>query len=213
MLRLVSTIFAGCLLAGLAMASRGESVAGPSVAEQELRVLLRDTRTIKAQFVQTVFQPQTGKEKVASGIFYLARPGRFRWEYTNPPQLIVADGDTIWLYDPELEQVSFRGQSSALQGTPAQLLVDDRKLDEIFTVSGHGSSRDVEWVELQPRAEDSEFVRVRVAFSEGAIFAMDMEDQFGQRTLIEFARVEYNPELDPELFKYRPPQGIDVFGG
>jgi len=213
MFRFVAGIVLGCMLIDLAVSSDGEPLAGPSIAEQELRALLRDVHTLKAEFVQTLFQPQTGQEKVASGTFYLARPDRFRWEYRNPPQLIIADGDTIWLYDPELEQASFRGQESALQGTPAQLLVDTRKLEEIFAVTGHGSNSEVEWVELTPRAEDSEFVRVRVAFSEGSLFAMDMEDQFGQRTLIEFSRVEYGPELDPKLFEYKPPSGIDVFGG
>jgi outer membrane lipoprotein carrier protein len=184
----------------------------PSPGEVQLREFLHDLKTLRADFIQTVFHLQSGQEKVSSGVVYLARPNRFRWEYKNPDQLIVADGDTVWLYDPELKQVSHRGQKAALRGTPAQLLVDVELFDRLFEISSHGRSSSVDWVGLKPRQADAEFVRIRVAFSDGAIFAMDMEDQFGQRTLIEFARVERNPKLDPQLFTYKPPSGIDVFG-
>jgi outer membrane lipoprotein carrier protein len=168
--------------------------------------------TLRAEFRQRVIGPDAGPARVAEGVFYLQRPGLFRWEYRQPPQLIVADGDRVWLYDQELEQVSHQRQDRALRGTPAQLLVDTAPLEDYFVLAEIERGGDLTWVELRPRDGDSEFERILLGFGDGLLEQLEMQDSFGQVTLFRFSGLERNLEVDPELFRFVPPPGMDVFG-
>ncbi len=197
-------IFAGLLLLlSLPLAAAN----GP----RQLDRFLHGLDTLKSDFDQMVYTPDRKQPIRSKGTFYLKRPGKFRWDYSEPEQLIVADGSQIWLYDPDLEQVSVQSQRSALAGTPAMLLISGEPVSKAFRVSDRGSSEGMAWVELEPRDPESQFVRIRLAFSDNLLRRMQMEDKFGQRTRFRFTGIQVNPRLDDDLFRFERPDDVDIF--
>jgi len=197
------TLLLGTLLSANALALDGQ---------QQLRAFLQGLKTFKAEFTQEVVgNPQSGV-LFSEGTLYLQRPGRFRWEYRTPPQLVVADGQRVWMYDQELEQISHQSQARALQGTPAQLLVETAPLERYFEITDLERAGDLAWVRLRPLADESEFAQILLGFADSRLQELEMADQFGQTTYFRFRATERNPQIDPELFVFRAPPGIDVMG-
>jgi outer membrane lipoprotein carrier protein len=179
----------------------------------QLETFLQDLKTLKADFRQTLQQPDYDQVYASNGVFYLKRPGQLRWEYQTPSeQLIVADGDRVWLHDFELEQVSHRSQKAVLDGTPAQLLSGTGPISQHFEVNELGAESQLTWVELIPKSKEAQFSRVRLALQESQLERMEMLDNFGQVTRFFFDNMERNPELDDELFEFEPPPLIDLIG-
>ncbi len=191
----------------LLVGASARAASGP----EQLERFLKGLDTLSASFEQAVTNPAEGNTGFARGTLYLRRPGRFRWEYRIPDQLIVADGDRVWMFDKELDQISHWNQQSALKGTPALLLSDTGPLGDNFLVSDIGHRNGFEWAELKPRYEESEFDRILLAFSEDKLQRMEIADNFGQITRFRFTQMRRNPILDPELFHFEPPSGIDIF--
>lgn len=178
-----------------------------------LDTFLKDLQTFQADFIQTVITANRHSIITSSGVFYLSRPGLFRWNYTQPPgQEVVGDGNRVWLYDPELEQVSHQSQKDALRGTPALLLSDDSPVTNHFEVIDLGLKDGLDWLELIPKLKDSEIVKIQVAFDGQYLDRFEMVDAFGQVTRFLFSRVQRNPHLTPELFRFEPPPAVDILG-
>jgi outer membrane lipoprotein carrier protein len=179
----------------------------------QLETFLQDLKTLKADFRQTLQQPDYDQVYASNGVFYLKRPGQLRWEYQTPSeQLIVADGSRVWLHDIDLEQVSHRSQKAVLDGTPAQLLSGTGPITEHFQVNELGVKRELTWVELIPKSKEAQFSSVRLALKASRLERMEMLDNFGQVTRFFFDNLERNPELDDELFEFEPPPLIDLIG-
>ena len=179
--------------------------------EQRLNALLTDTRTWKAEFVQIVHDEQDRLLQDARGLVYIERPGRFRWDYRTPtPQLIVADGAKIWIYDEELEQVTVRALDAVISNTPALLLTHDGEVSEVFLLRGLGRRGALEWNELTPKAKDATFERFVLGVDVDQIRVMEMRDNFGQRTTLTFSDAERKQPIDAALFRFSPPAGTDV---
>ena len=140
------------------------------------------------------------------------RPGKFRWAYEKPyEQLIVGDGDQIWFYDRDLNQVTVRDLDMAIGSSPAALLAGSSDIEKSFDLTEIGLQGDAEWLEARPKARESTFEWVRLGFTpKGALKAMELHDNFGQTTILTFSHLEQNPKLKPELFKFSPPEGADV---
>jgi len=170
-------------------------------------------QTLRATFHQEVTDSTGTVREVADGTLAIQKPGRFRWAYDSPsPQLLVSDGRTIWLYDEELEQVTVRKAGEALGATPASLLAGRDKASDAFEAV-QGAARDgLEWVDLAPRRQDTDFRIVRLGFAGDQLRRMELEDRLGQTTRIEFSDVVSNPTLPPGLFDFQPPPGVDVVG-
>jgi outer membrane lipoprotein carrier protein len=179
----------------------------------QLETFLKDLKTLKADFRQTLQQPDYDQVYASNGVFYLKRPGQLRWEYESPSeQLTVADRDRVWLHDFDLEQVSHRSQKAVLDGTPAQLLSGTGPIAEHFEINELGVESELTWVELIPKSKEAQFSSVRLALQEGRLERMEMRDNFGQVTRFFFDNLERNPELDDELFEFEPPPLIDLIG-
>lgn len=183
---------------------------------QDLENFLRDVRSAQASFTQVVSSPQRAGETVArsktsSGRFEFLRPGRFRFEYTKPfPQTIVADGQTLWLYDVDLNQVTARAQKDALGSTPAALIAsgtDLQTLGEVFDLKALPAREGVEWVEARPKARDGQLQSVRVGFKGGQLSLLEIIDSLGQRSVLSFSQWQGNAPLKPEQFRFQPPPG------
>ena len=178
----------------------------------QMQRFLQDLSTWQVDFEQSMLSADQGKALLYRGKLLVMRPGRFRWEYSEPEErLIVADGNNIWLQEEDLEQVSVVSQSLVLEGTPAQFLIDDQPLDQSFDVVEIGASRGLEWVELLPKKQEAEFRRIIVGFSDNQLVRMEMFDQYGQVTRVAFSNGSKNLAIDPDLFQYEPPDGFDVF--
>ena len=182
-------------------------------AVDQLHDFLKNTRTLKADFDQAVIARNGRKPQQSSGVVAISRPGKRRWEIRNPyPQLVVSDGEKVWIHDPELQQVTVRKAGQAIGGSPAALLSGSNDLEKNFTLKEAGEAEGLAWVEATPKATDSGFESVRLGFAGNDLKAMELQDSFGQTTLIRFSRIERNPALPAATFKFPPPAGADVVG-
>jgi outer membrane lipoprotein carrier protein len=176
-----------------------------------LRNFVSSTNSASARFAQMVLDKNMKPLQQASGTMQFARPGKFRWAYQKPyEQVIVSDGNQLWIYDKDLNQVTARPLDRALGSSPAALLAGKDVLEENYTLTSIGNQEGLDWVEAVPKTKDTAFERVRIGFGKSGLEAMELRDQFGQITVIKFADVERNPKLPPQTFQFTPPPGADV---
>ncbi|WP_297807679.1 outer membrane lipoprotein chaperone LolA [uncultured Methylophaga sp.] len=181
--------------------------------EDKLNQFVAQVQTFSAHFEQTVIDTDGNVLEQAEGEFQLARPGKFRWDYAQPyPQQIVADGEQIWFYDVDLEQVTVKPQQQALAETPASLLSGQSVPADQYHIQNLPSDDGLTWVELSPKDSEASFQAVTLAFDGDALSQMIMRDSFDQRTRLTFTQVEENPEFARDTFSFTPPEGVDVVG-
>ena len=190
-------------------------LSGPATAivtgPERLDHFLADVITLSAEFEQTLFDENFKPIDNAKGRLLLNRPGKFRWDYHEPTsQLIVSDGQQVWFYDRELEQVTVRNMDEAIGSTPAVLLTSNRPLTESFVILDLGSQGTLAWVGLKPIAEDSGFTDIRLGFDESQLVMLEFVDGFGQITQIKLSNFQLNPVLDASEFRFEPPSGTDI---
>lgn len=189
----------------------GAASAAHADAVDTLREFVRDVKTGSAAFTQTVTSPDGAKKKVSSGSFEFARPNRFRFAYTKPfVQTIVADGQKVWIHDPDLNQVSSKKIDQALGTTPAALLTGG-SLDKDFELAAQAAKDGLDWAQAVPRnKEGAVFQSLRVGFKGKDLAAVEIVDSFGQRSRLDFAKLVANPALPAGTFTFAVPQGADV---
>lgn len=183
-------------------------------AREQLQAFTQGLKGLDGQFSQQVFD-QRGKQKEASsGRVAVSAPRLFRWEYAKPyPQLIVADGKTVWVYDPDLQQASKRPQGVEEANSPLAILLDPARLDRDFVVREDGARDGVEWMKLTPRSGEAAFKSARLGFAQGGLAKMEYVDALGQRTVIGFGQWKRNPAFAKGTFVFVPAKGVDVIGG
>jgi len=184
-----------------------------ATAIEQLHQFLDSTRTARASFSQKVINKSGKAGQQASGTMSFSRPGKFRWEYQKPyNQLIVGDGSKLWTYDKELNQVVIKPVGQALGATPAALLSGSADMEKNFDLREAGAQDGMEWLEAEPKSKEAGFERMRIAFKGGLPQAMEVRDNFGQLTVLQFGAFERNPSLPAESFRFTPPKGADVVG-
>ena len=196
------------LLPGAAVADAAADVR----AAGRLEAALDSLASLRAEFRQTVTDAGGERTESAEGSVSLARPGRFRWDYRVPAQLIVSDGTTVWLYDQDLAQVTVRPAADSLAGTPALLLSGQADLAGAFQISDGGEEGGLAWSRLRPKDAESDFTELRVGVSGKELRRMTLLDKLGQTTELEFSRIERNPRFEADTFTFVPPPGVDVVG-
>ena len=181
-------------------------------AKNTLENYLNDIKTFEATFVQSLSSEANGLQETSEGKFFLSRPGKFRWDYTQPyEQSIIADGKNIWIYDKDLEQVTVREMSEILADSPALLLSNQVSISEEFVVTTLASEEsNYEWFILKPKVDDKQYADIRLAFEKTNLKEMELRDNFGQLTRIVFSDQKRNQKLDQTLFDFTPPEGVDV---
>jgi outer membrane lipoprotein carrier protein len=210
--------FATIVIASFALSVRADGL-------ESLENFVKTVSSGRADFTQVVTAPakegQSARSKTSSGTFAFARPNRFSFIYKKPfEQSIVADGQTLWLYDADLNQVTARKQSSALGSTPAALIAaapDLRALQADFTLAAAPDKDGLQWVVATPKAKDGQLQAVRVGFRAGQsgeksteLAALEILDSFGQRSMLSFSKFDVNPKLPTDTFQFKPPKGVDV---
>lgn len=203
-------------LPGLAIAlvvglSAGSAVAG---ARDDLSAFTQGLKGLEGQFVQQVYDANGKLKESSSGRVALSAPRLFRWEYVKPyAQLIVADGKRVWVYDPDLQQVTRRAQGAAEQDSPLAALLDPSRLDRDYQVRETGTAEGLAWLSLQPRRPDGAgFQSARLGFDAHGLATMQVVDALGQKTQIRFSHWRRNPAFAGSTFRFTPPKGVDVVG-
>ena len=189
---------------------------------ESLETFVKTVKSGRAEFTQVVTSPpkegQAARVKTSTGSFEFQRPSKFKFLYKKPfEQSIVADGQTLWLYDVDLNQVTARKQSQVLGSTPAALIAaapNLRALQADFTLQAAPDKDGLQWVSATPKAKDGQLQAVRVGFKTDGkateLAALEIFDSFGQRSVMTFAKVEVNPALAADSFQFKPPAGVDV---
>lgn len=196
-------LLAAVSLSVAALSARADSV-------DTLKDFIRDVKTGRAQFTQTVTSPDGAKKKTSTGSFEFSRPNRFRFVYAKPfEQTIVADGQKVWIYDADLNQASSRKFSAVLGATPAALLAGG-SLDKDFELSALPEKDGLAWVSAVPKAKDGAFKSVRVGFRGTQLAAVEIVDAFDQHSLLQFSQFSAGVNLPADTFQFKPPPGADV---
>lgn len=179
----------------------------------ELTDYLNKLHTLEANFTQSVFDNNNVVKQKSKGVIVVKSPDKFYLEYNEPYKLLyVADGKKLWSYDEDLEQVVVKPQGNLLINTPAMLLGNPKDLTESYSIKEIGENEGWNWFELTPKKQSNNFESVSLAFADNELKAMEMQDNFGQTTRLEFSSVIKNPKLAKNRFKFIPPKGVDVIG-
>ncbi len=203
--------FVAALPAVAALALGVAPTAARAAALAQLRAFLADTRSARGEFTQKVLRADGSVAESMSGDFAFARPGRFRWEVRKPfEQLLVADGQRLWFYDKDLNQVTVRQLSGALASTPAAILFGDADPERDFRLRELAQRDGLEWVEALPRSKEAGFERIALGMRDGLPVSMEVADAFGRTTVFGFGAIARNASPAPELFRFVPPKGVDV---
>jgi outer membrane lipoprotein carrier protein len=189
------------------------SMNAEAAAIERFKSFLHEAKTARGTFEQKVYDRGGKLSQEAKGSFVFLRPGRFRWVYDKPvDQVIVGDGERVWIHDRGLNQVTVRKLTRALGSTPAALLAGSADLDKAFDFADAGAKDGVEWMEAKPRDKDAGFERIRMGFGVQGLQTMELVDNFGQTTVLRFTKLERNARVDPNEFRFEPPKGTDVLG-
>jgi outer membrane lipoprotein carrier protein len=203
-LKIVAALAAGLFIAGSAGAA----------ALDLFKTFVASTKSARGDFTQKLIKNVDGKEKVsqpASGTFLFARPGKFIWTYQKPyEQVLQADGDQLYVYDKDLNQVTVKKLGDALGSSPAAILFGSNDLEKNFTLSDAGARDGLEWLKAIPKTKDTSFEQILIGLKNGAPEAMELKDNFGQTSVLAFRKFEKNPALNATSFKFVMPKGADV---
>jgi len=197
-----------CLFLSLFLFLQGASAS----SLERFQSYLRTTQSARGDFEQKVYDKNGKLVQDSRGSFVLLRPNRFRWTYVKPQQVIVGDGEKVWIHDADLNQVTVRRLSRVLGSTPAALLAGSSDVQEGFELKELGEKDGLEWLEAKPREKDAGFERMRLGMSTGGVEAMELVDHFGQTTVLRFSNLVRNPQIEPGTFRFSPPKGADVLG-
>jgi outer membrane lipoprotein carrier protein len=204
-------LFATFALSALAVVAHAGAI-------DSLENFVHNAKTGRADFTQVITGParegQAPRTKTSSGSFEFQRPNRFRFEYRKPfEQTIVADGQTIWLHDKDLNQVSQRRQAKVLGSTPAAVIAaspDIATIQRDFDLKELPDQGGLQWVQATPRQKDSQLTSMKVGFRGDQLAALEILDSFGQRSLLTFDNMQVNAPMTAEAFRFTPPKGAAV---
>ena len=183
-----------------------------AAAINSLKSFIQQTRTVRANFSQTLYDKSARTVQESQGTMQFERPEKFRWTYDKPyEQLIVGDGRKVWFYDRDLNQVTERSFNIAIGSSPAALLAGSSAIEDNFELVELGVQNDMEWLEAIPKSKESAFEFIQMGFSpDGTLKIMALRDNFGQTTILSFSDLDKNPALPADLFKFTPPDKADV---
>jgi outer membrane lipoprotein carrier protein len=224
-LGVAGSIVKSLLAAVLGVALIATTPAAFASGTEQLRTFVAQVHSARGEFVQKEVKAPSKAQAASdeakpriggtsSGTFVFARPGKFIWTYEKPyEQVLQADGENLYVYDKDLNQVTIRKLGGALGASPAAILFGSNDLEQNFTLRDAGVKGGIDWLELTPKARDTQFERVGIGFRDGNLEAMELHDVFGNVTLLTFSKIQKNPPLKPDAFKFTVPKGADVING
>ncbi len=208
-----SSLARRCIPVWVALSFLAGALPAAAATLDRLRAFVRETQTARTQFTQTVVDKNGRAMKSANGTFELSRPGKFRWNVEKPyKQLLVGDGQRVWIFDEDLNQVVVRKVGDALGGTPAALLSGNQDVERAFEWKDLPAADGLEWLGATPISKEAAFTEIRLGFDAKGLAAVEIFDAFGQKSLVRFTNFERNPKFAPDTFRFTPPTGADVIG-
>jgi outer membrane lipoprotein carrier protein len=208
---MIRTTFLLLSMLGLALATAPQSARGEAMPQ--LHAFAAGLEGIEARFVQRVFDANERIVEQSRGALAMSRPNLFRWQYTEPfQQLIVADGRRVWIYDPDLEQVTVRDQGEAENDSPLSVLLDPEGIEARYYLQELGAAEGADWLRLLPIEEGGEIRFADLVFQGGVLRAMHLHDTLGQRNVLLFEDWVRNPDFTADGFRFEVPEGVDVVG-
>jgi len=185
--------------------------AAHATALDQFKSFVAGTKAARGEFTQTQVSKTAKPGKTSSGTFVFARPGKFVWTYEKPyEQVLQADGDMLYLYDKDLNQVTKRKLGGALGSSPAAILFGSNDLEKNFTLAEAGTHDGLEWLNATPKAKDTTFEQIGIGLKDGIPQAMELKDNFGQTVMLKFTSFQRNPALGAQTFKFEVPKGAEV---
>jgi outer membrane lipoprotein carrier protein len=179
---------------------------------QQFKAFIAKVNTLVADVKQVSIDQHGRPTQTSYGLFYLQRPGKFRWNYHKPfVQQIVGNSDKVWFYDADLQQVTIKKIDQSLGSTPALLLSGKISLEENFVIQNQGMNEGLQWIKLLPKKEGGGFNYILIGMKDGKLGGMELNDNFGQLTRIYFTNLKLNGVIKPEIFEFKAPEGVDVF--
>ncbi|TAM21841.1 MAG: outer membrane lipoprotein chaperone LolA [Rhodanobacter sp.] len=195
----------------LSLSAGAQAASGP--ARARLDAFAHDLHSLTGQFTQTLTNVDGQPGQTSSGTLALEAPREFRWDTLTPyKQTIVADGSRVWMYDPSLEQVTVRKQSTEEAHSPLTVLTDVSQLDKNFKVVEKGEHDGLVWLRLTSTAANPKFDYADLGFDANGLARMTFRDQLGSTTNIRFSNWKRNVAIPPQTFNFTPPKGADVIG-
>ena len=189
------------------------SLSANATGLERIKEYFQNIQSASADFHQVVTDKQGHTTQDVTGVMQLQKPNKFRWDYNKPfVQQIIGDGEKIWLFDPELNQVTVRSFTKAAGSSPAALLAGGKEMERSFVIKDASRKGTLEWVLAVPKIGETGFERLFLGFKGDALMEMELHDSFGNRTAIQFINVVRNPKLSADLFKFTPPRDADVLG-
>ncbi len=183
-------------------------------ALEQFKAFVAGTKSARGEFNQRMVKDEGGKMRVSSnanGVFVFARPGKFIWTYQKPyEQILQADGEKLYIYDKDLNQVTVKTLGNAIGTSPAAILFGSNDLEKNFTLSEGGVREGIEWLQAVPKTKDTSFEKIGIGLKDGVPVAMELRDSFGQISLLSFTKFEKNPSLPGNQFHFTLPKGADV---
>ena len=177
-----------------------------------MQTFLQASKSLTADFKQVLINEAGNPYQTSYGVFYLQRPGKFRWDYLKPfQQQIVSTSGKVWFYDTDLDQVTIKNLDESVGSTPALLLSGNISLEDNFTMKDQGVDGDMQWIKLLPKNQESSFKYIVIGLNKGNLSGMELSDNFGQLTRIYFSNILLNPPIKPTVFEFQIPKGADVF--
>ena len=181
-------------------------------AIEQFRSFVQSTQSARADFTQSVTDAKGKTSAASKGVLQFQRPGKFRWVYEKPAQIIVGDGKNVWLYDQDLNQVTVRKLDAAFSSTPAALLAGRAEVEAAFTLVASGQSEQLDWVNAEPKQKDAGIEKIRMGFANNDLQIMELIDAFGNKTRIVLGKLVRNAKIDAKEFTFTAPKGADVVG-
>lgn len=207
----VKQVITGLVVAG-ALALAGGAQAS---ALEQFKSFVSGTKSARGEFTQQQVKKANATGKAtpnSSGTFVFARPGKFIWTYQKPyEQVLQADGDQLYIYDKDLNQVTIKKLGNALGSSPAAILFGSNDLEKNFTLSEAGERNGLEWLNATPKTKDTSFEQISIGLKDGVPQAMELKDNFGSTSVLTFKNFQRNPALGAQQFKFEVPKGADVF--
>jgi outer membrane lipoprotein carrier protein len=211
--RLAALTLLAALIGATAAAPPAAAATAAATPAAEVEKYLSGLASWTADFEQTIDDGHGNVMRSAAGRLYLQRPGKFRWDYSQPSeQLVLADGKQIWFYDKDLAQANVRDMDTSLASTPASLLSGNGSISAQFDIKALPPSAGLQWFQLVPKHADTDFQLVRIGFDKGELRSMFLADKLNQITQLTFSNSKRNASLAPNLFSFTPPPGVDVIG-
>jgi outer membrane lipoprotein carrier protein len=181
-------------------------------SEESLQTQLNSNQQMSGRFTQVISSERSSKTQSSTGEFWLKKPSKFRWHYSTPYiQKIISNGEKIWVYDEDLEQVTVKKSTQSINSTPLAIILGSASIDKHFNAATLELKDDLEWMRLTPKNESSGFDYIDIGFKNGLLSRMLLQDSFGQITRLQFTDVEVQADIDDDDFDFEIPDGTDIF--